>query len=406
MSKRKASLGFIFVTVLVEMIGAGIIVPILPDLLKEMTGENLSTAAAWGGILMVMFTGTQALFSPLMGILSDKYGRRPILFLSLFGLGLDYVAHGLAPTVFWLIVTRIIAGIFGASFTVAMSYVADISEPKKKAQNFGIVAAAFGLGFIIGPVVGGLFADWYGIRAPFFFAAALSFLNLLYGFLILPESLPKEKRREVVWKRARPFAALLHLRKHGSFLGLIIAFFLAYWASQALQTTWSYYTIERFDWDAKMIGYSLAFVGILVAIVQGGLIKHVLRILGHKKTVIVGFSLWTFGMFLFGIVPTEVLLFITCIPYCLGGVAGPTVRGIVSNQVPDTEQGELQGAMTSVQSLAFIIGPITMASIFAFFTRENAEFYLPGAPFFLGGILFILAFIFAVNTLRKMPDVD
>ena len=404
MKSYKASLGFIFVTILVDVIGLGIIIPVIPGLLDSMLGTGLSDASKWGGMLIFTFAAMQFLFAPILGVLSDKFGRRPVLLIALLGLGIDYIVHGLAPNITWLFIGRILAGVGGASFTVATAYIADISTPEKKAQNFGIMGAAFGLGFIIGPVLGGVFAQ-YGIRVPFFIAAGLSLLNFIYGYFILPESLSKENRREVVWKRANPIGSLWHLRKHGHFMGLILAFFLAHIAAHSLQSTWTYFTMLKFEWDEAMVGYSLAIVGLLVAIVQAGLIKHVVRILGQRKTVYVGFTLWTIGMFLFAFAPTTVLVLLSMVPYCLGGVAGPTVQGIVSNKVPVNEQGELQGAMTSLISVASIIGPIVMTAIFYHFTRDDSPLYFPGSPFILSGILFIAAFFLTFGALRKMTDI-
>jgi len=402
-SSKRASILFIFITVLLDIIGIGIIIPVIPGLLQELLGSGLSEASRYGGWLIFTFAFMQFLFAPLLGILSDKYGRKPVLLLSLFGLGLNFLIHAIAPTIFWLFVGRMFAGICGASFTVASAYIADISAPEKKAQNFGIMGAAFGLGFIIGPLLGGVFAQW-GIRVPFYIASGLSLLNVIYGLIILPESLSKENRREVNLKRANPISSLLHLKKHGAFMGLVVAFFIAHIAAHSLQSTWSFFTMLKFEWDEAMVGYSLAVVGILVAIVQGGLIKYVVKYLGQKRTVYTGFTLWIIGMFLFSMASSQWILLLSLVPYCMGGVAGPTVQSIVSNMVPNNEQGELQGSMTSLISLASIIGPILMTGVFYKFTNEEALFYFPGAPFFLGAILLIFAFSTAYLTLRRMTD--
>ena len=402
-SSRKASILFIFITILVDIIGIGIIIPVLPGLLEELLDTGLSEASRYGGWLIFTFAFMQFLFAPVLGILSDKFGRKPVLLLALFGLGLNFLIHAIAPNIFWLFVGRILAGICGASFTVATAYIADISAPEKKAQNFGIMGAAFGLGFIIGPLLGGVFAQW-GIRVPFYVASGLSLLNLIYGLIVLPESLSKENRREVNLKRANPITSLLHLKKHGAFMGLVLAFFIAHIAAHSLQSTWSFFTMLKFEWDEAMVGYSLAVVGILVAIVQGGLIKFVVRILGQRKTVYVGFMLWIIGMFLFSMASTQWILLLSLVPYCLGGIAGPTVQSIVSNMVPNNEQGELQGALTSLISLASIIGPLLMTGIFYKFTNDETLFYFPGAPFFLGGFLLIIAFIMVYSTLRRFNN--
>jgi len=263
----KASLGFIFVTVLIDMIGIGIIIPVLPSLIESLIDGGLSDASLIGGMLMFSYSIMQFLFAPLLGSLSDKYGRRPILLMSLFGLGVDFIFHAYAPTIGWLFVGRLLAGMTGASYTVASAYIADISTPEKKAQNFGLIGAAFGLGFIIGPSIGGIASEW-GVRAPFFVAAGLSFLNFLYGLFVLPESHSKENRREINLKRANPLGSLMHLRKHPFIAGFVISFFLIYIAGQSVQSTWAFFTMYRFDWDEKMVGYSLTLVGIVVAVVQ------------------------------------------------------------------------------------------------------------------------------------------
>ena len=404
MSSHKASIGFIFITILIDVIGIGIIIPVIPALLDSMLGTGMSDAAKYGGMLIFTFAFMQFLFAPVLGTLSDKFGRRPVLLLALLGLGFDFLIHALAPTLIWLFVGRVLAGIFGASFTVASAYIADISAPEKKAQNFGIMGAAFGLGFIIGPLIGGVCAQW-GVRVPFFVAAGLSFLNFIYGYFILPESLSKEKRREIDWKRINPVASIMKLKRYGGVIGLALAFFLAQVAAQSLQSTWTFYTIMKFDWHEDMVGYSLAVVGVVVAIVQGGLIRHIVKFFGQRKTVYIGFFLWTLGMFLFAFAGNQWLLLLYIIPYCVGGIAGPTVQSIVSNKVPDNQQGELQGALTSLISVAAIIGPIAMTAIFYFFTNDSAVIYFPGAPFFLGGLLMMLAWLMAHLTLKQLPEI-
>jgi len=331
--QRNASLTFIFITILIDVIGLGIIIPVLPSLIESLTGEGLSKASMYGGWLIFAYALMQFLFAPVLGELSDQYGRRPVLLIALLGLGIDYLFHAWAPTLGWLFVGRIIAGISGASFTVATAYIADISEPEKKAQNFGLVGAAFGLGFIIGPVIGGLFSQW-GIRLPFLVAAGLSLLNFLYGFFFIPESLPKDRRRSFEWKRANSIGSLMHLKKYPMVLGLIFSFFFAYIAAHSVQSTWSYYTMFRFEWDETMVGYSLGVVGALVAVVQGGLIRLIVPKIGERNAVIAGFILWATGLLGFAFAFEGWMMFVILIPYCLGGIASPTVQGIISNQVP------------------------------------------------------------------------
>jgi DHA1 family tetracycline resistance protein-like MFS transporter len=342
----------------------------------------------------------QFLFSPILGGLSDRFGRRPVLLLSLLGLGLDYILHAYAPSITWLFVGRLIAGIMGASFTTATAYIADISTPEKRAQNFGLIGAAFGLGFIIGPVIGGLSAKW-GPSMPFLVAACLTLLNLLYGYFVLPESLLKENRRKFEWKRANPIGSLAHLKKYPVVSGLIASLVLIYIASHAVQSNWNYFTMYKFNWDEEMVGYSLAVVGILVSIVQGFLIRIINPKLGQNKSIYLGLFLYAIGLILFGIAWEDWMMFVFLIPYCLGGIAGPAIQGLISNQVPPTEQGELQGALTSLVSLTSIIGPLIMNNLFAYATAKDSLFFLPGAPFFLAALLIFISGFLALKTLSK-----
>ncbi|WP_296705358.1 TCR/Tet family MFS transporter [Algoriphagus sp.] len=398
-SNSKRSLLFIFITILVDVIGLGVIIPVVPSLIEELTGEGLSKASQYGGWLLFSFAAMQFIFSPIMGGLSDRYGRRPVLLLSLLGLGIDYVFHALAPTLFWLFVGRLVAGMFGASFTTATAYIADVSTPEKRSQNFGLIGAAFGLGFIIGPVIGGIAGAEFGPRAPFLVAAALSLLNVIYGFFVLPESLEKSERRAFDWRRANPIGSLMNLRKYPVISGLVVSLVLIYIAGHAVQSNWAYYTMFKFNWDEAMVGYSLGVVGLLVAIVQGGLIRIAIPKLGQANSVYVGIGLNAVGLFCFGAASVSWMMFVFLIPYCLGGISGPALQGIISSQVPSNQQGELQGALTSLISLTSIIGPLMMNSIFAYFSTDQAPFYLPGASFYLAALLMVISLFFAYRVL-------
>ncbi len=401
MSKRQTpAIAFIFITLLIDVIGIGIIIPVLPALIKELTGGTLSDASRWGGLLMFAYASMQFLFSPILGGLSDQFGRRPVLLISLFGFGIDYLFLGFAPTIWWLFLGRILAGIMGASFTTASAYIADISTPEKRAQNFGMIGAAFGLGFIVGPVLGGLLGH-FGARVPFFVSAGLTLLNWLYGFFILPESLSLENRRKFSWKRANPIASLLNLRRYPVILGLVVSLILLYIAGHSVQGIWSYFTMERFGWNSDMVGYSLGFVGLTVAIVQGGLTRVIIPKLGQEKSIYVGLGFYALGLILFSFANQGWMMYAFMIPYALGGITGPSLQGIISSQVPPNEQGELQGALTSLMSLTSIIGPPLMTNIFSYFTSKNAPIYFPGAAFFTGSILTIIALFFAWRTLAK-----
>ena len=386
MKNRKAAVGFIFVTLLLDVIGLGIIIPVIPSLIQELTGEGLSEAPRYGGWLIASYAIIQFLCAPIVGSLSDKYGRRPILLLSLLGFGMDYLVLAFAPSIGWLFLARIIAGFFGASFTTGAAYIADVSSPEKKSQNFGLLGAAFGLGFIIGPVMGGILGE-IGPRIPFFTAAFLSFLNLIYGYFILPESLEKKNRREFKWSQANPLGSLNALKKYPSVLGLIGALTFIYLASYAVQGTWTYFSMEKFNWSESVVGYSLGFVGIMSALVQGVLIRIIIPKIGEYNTMIVGIILNILGSILFSIATEGWMLFCFIVPYSLGGLAGPAIQGILSNQIPENEQGQLQGALTSMMSATGIFGPLLMTSIFSYFTSNNSLIYFPGAPFIAGAVL-------------------
>jgi len=396
---RKAAISFIFITLLIDVTGLGIIIPVLPKLIEELIHGNISEASAIGGWLTATYALMQFVFSPILGGLSDKYGRRPILLISLFGFGLDYLFLSYAPTIGWLFVGRAIAGITGASFTTASAYIADVSNDKNRAQNFGMIGAAFGLGFIIGPVIGGLLGS-LGSRVPFMFAAGLSFVNWAYGYFVLPESLPKEQRREFSWKTAIPGRSLLKIRKFPAIGGLAISFFLISLASHAVQSNWSFFTIERFQWTEKMIGISLGVVGLLVALVQGLLIRYTSPWLGDKKSIFIGLLMYSFGLLLFAFANQGWMMFAFLVPYCLGGIAGPALQSIISSSVPNNEQGELQGSLTSLISLSSIFGPLIMTGLFAYFTKPSAPFHFSGVSFLLGAVLMLGSAILAYFALK------
>lgn len=397
---KKAALTFIFITVLVDVIGLGIIIPVIPSLIVELTGEGLSEAAIYGGWLMFVYAFTQFVFAPVIGGLSDRFGRRPVLLFSLLGFGIDYLLIGFASNIFWLFVARLISGITGASHTTASAYIADVSEPEKRAQNFGLIGAAFGLGFIIGPVVGGLLGQ-YGARVPFFAAAGLTLLNVLYGYFILPESLPPEKRRPFDIKRANPLGALKHLRKFPGIGGLVIIFGLIYLSGHATQSTWTYFTMLQFGWDEAMVGISLGVVGVSVFVVQGGLTRIIIPKIGEVKSVYFGLVMYFLGFLGFAFAPSGLILMLMIAPFCLGGLATPSIQGIISNKVPDDQQGELQGALTSLISFTAVFGPPLMTGLFGYFTSDVAPIELPGAAFVMGSLLIIISLILAVKFLKR-----
>ena len=398
-SNKTAAISFIFITLLIDVTGIGLIIPVVPGLIKELIQGSVSDSSIYSGWLAFSYAVMQFIFAPLLGNLSDRYGRRPILLISLFGLGIDYIFLAIAPSIGWLFLGRIIAGLGGASFTTATAYIADISTPQNRAQNFGMVGAAFGVGFILGPVIGGLLGQ-FGLRVPFMVAALLSFLNFIYGYFVLPESLSLENRRKFDWKRSNPLSSIKQLKKYPAVSDLVISYFLIYLATNSVQSTWSFFTIQQFNWNPKMIGISLGLVGLLVGIVQGGLIRIINPLLGSKRSVYVGMALYTIGLILFSFASQSWMMFVFLVPYCLGGICGPALQSIISGQVPSNQQGELQGGLTSVMSLTSIIGPVVMTSLFSYFTSPTAPFHFAGASFFLGSILMALGLYFAYKTLR------
>lgn len=404
MQNRKAAIGFIFITLLIDVTGLGLIIPVMPKLIEDLLQtSDISKASQYGGWLTFAYAFVQFLFAPVLGNLSDKYGRRPVLLLSLLGFGIDYLFLSFAPSIGWLFVGRIIAGITGASFTTASAYIADISTPENRAQNFGMIGAAFGLGFILGPMIGGLLGE-LGARVPFFVAAGLALLNCAYGYFVLPESLSKENRRNFEWRRANPVGSLLQLKKYPAVSGLIISMILIYIAGHAVQSNWSFFNIERFGWSPKMIGISLGIVGLLVGGVQGGLVRVINPRIGNEKSVYVGLGLYALGLLLFAFATEGWMMFVFLIPYCLGGIAGPALQSIISGHVPPNEQGELQGALTSLMSATSIIGPPLMTNLFAYFTHKEAPVYFPGAAFFLGAVLMMASTYYAYKALHTKTE--
>jgi len=401
MSARKPALGFIFITLLIDVTGWGIIIPVVPGLIMEVAGGTVSDASNYGGWLIAAYAVMQFVCAPIMGALSDRYGRRPVLLASLFGFGIDYIFTAFAPTLSWLFLGRIIAGMMGASFTTAGAYIADISPPEKRAQNFGIIGVAFGLGFIIGPVIGGLLGG-LGVRIPFLVTAGLTLLNWLYGYFILPESLLPENRRKFEWSRANPFGTLKSLFRYPVIGGLFASLALLYVAAHAIQSNWSYYTIEKFEWNETMIGISLGVVGMMYVIVQGWLIRILIPKLGLQRSVYAGLALYAAGFLLFALATEGWMMYAFTIVYGLGAIAGPALQGIMSNEIPPTEQGELQGGFTSLMSITSIIGPLLMNSLlFSWFTGPETSVYLPGAPMLCGALLTIISAVLARKSLKR-----
>ncbi|WP_423735941.1 TCR/Tet family MFS transporter [Chitinophaga caseinilytica] len=392
-SNKKGALAFIFVTLLIDIMGWGLIIPVMAELISQLKGIPVNEASPYGSYLLIAFAGMQFLCAPLMGNLSDRYGRRPILLLSLLGFGIDYIILALAPSYGWLFFGRIIAGLTGASFTTATAYIADIStDETARAKNFGLIGAAFGLGFVLGPVLGGALAT-FGLRAPFYAAAILCLINCLYGYFLLPESLAKENRRPFEWKRANPIGSLKFFNRHPEIAGLGIAFFLIYLGAQAVQSNWNFFTQYRFGWSNSMVGWSLGVVGVLVGGVQAGLTRVIVPKLGNERSIYAGLGLYTIGLVLFAFANQSWMMFAFLVPYCLGGICGPSLQSVIAGHVPSNQQGELQGALTSLMSLTAVFGPFIMNESFAYFTSAKAPFHFPGIHFALGAVFMGLSII-------------
>ena len=395
------TLAFILITILLDMIGLGIILPVLPGLILELTGDTIARGAVIGGYLVFVYALMQFIFAPVLGNLSDRFGRRPVLLASLLGLTADYLLMGFAPTLGWLFLGRILAGVAGAAVGTATAYIADITPKEKRSQRFGLIGAAFGLGFIIGPVVGGELGE-ISPRAPFYAAAALAFANFLFGLFVLPESLSMRNRRRFDFKRANPFGAILAFKRYPSIIWLLGVLFLFALASQSYPSVWNFFTIERFDWTSSQIGRSLAVFGILFALVQGVLIGHVIRIAGESATVLLGLFAGAVAFFGTAFIHTPVGLYGYLVVGAFSGLAGPAINGLMSQQAADNSQGELQGAVNATNSLTAIIGPLAATQLFSFFTHSpKAPGYFPGVSFFAAGILIVLAGAVFIYTSRK-----
>lgn len=401
----KARLPFVFIiiTMMLNSIGIGIIIPVMPTLIKELTGGSISSAAMWGGVLATTYAVMQFFLGPTLGNLSDRFGRRPVLLISLVAMGLDYVLLAVAGTIWWLFLGRLIAGITGATFSTASAYVADISPPEKRAANFGLIGAAFGIGFIIGPAIGGYLGE-YGPRAPFIAAAITAFANALFGFIVLPETLKPENIRTFDWSRANPVGALMSIRKIPNLTSLVLVFLIFTISHQVYPSIWTYFTIEKFDFSPKEIGLSLGVFGFFMAIVQGGLIRVIIPKLGEMRTATWGMGL-NFFVFILVAYLGEVWMLYALMPLMtLGAIAGPALQGLMSRLVEDNAQGELQGIFASVTGIALILSPLMMSGIFRFFTFEDTPVYLPGAPFLLSAALEFTAMMLLLRLARRIWD--
>jgi DHA1 family tetracycline resistance protein-like MFS transporter len=402
-SGRTPGMGFIFITMFLDVIGFGLVIPVMPHLLTTLLGSNLSGAAYYYGAIMALYTATQFICAPFLGALSDRYGRKPILLISLLSSTVGYLMTALAPSFSWLLVARLFGGFGGASLSVASTYIADVSPPEKRAQNFGMVGMAFGLGFIAGPAIGGLLGGM-GVRVPFYAAAAVAFVNFAYGALLVPESHKQENRGEFRWQTINPLSTFALLRKYplvASLAGGLVWFSLS---NSFLQSNWVLYTAYRFHWSVTMNGWSLTAVGLSVAIVQGGLIRLILPKLGERRAIVFGMVVNTAAMLAYGLATAGWMMFVILICAAIGGIAGPAVQAQVSKQVPPQEQGSMQGSLASLQSLTGIAGPLLSNGLFGFFTSPVAPMQIPGIAFLVGAVCSLIALVLIIRVFAKHAD--
>lgn len=399
-NRRTPGLSFIFLTLLLDVLGFGLIIPVGPHLVEQLQGGTTDEAAKIVGYLGATYAAMQFLFAPILGALSDRFGRRPVLLVSMFGSGLDYFAMAMVPTVPWLFVTRVLNGISGASITAASAYIADVTPPERRAAGFGIVGAAFGLGFVLGPLLGGILGH-YDIRYPFYAAGAIALLNWLYGYLILPESLPPEKRRKAEGFRWDPLATLAILQKHRFVKHIAVALFLLNLAQFGLHATWVFYTGYRYGWDTEQVGYSLFAVGIGAAIVQGGLARRIIPKLGERRSLMVGFVIGACAYLGYGFATEGWMIYVVIGVASLGGIAMPACQSLVTKNVRPDEQGQVQGAITSATSLANIFGPLIGSQIFAWSISKAVQPAMPGLVFFSCAAMGVAGGLVALYALKQ-----
>jgi MFS transporter, DHA1 family, tetracycline resistance protein len=396
---RTPAIGFIFFTLFIDILGIGLVIPVLPKLIEAFAG-NTSNAAFYSGILTAVYAAMQFICAPILGSLSDQYGRRPVLLVALFGLGVDYLLLAFSPNLAWLFVGRVIAGATSASISTATAYIADVSPPEKRAQNFGLVGAAFGLGFIAGPALGGLLGN-IGLHTPFLVAAGLTLLNWLYGFFILPESLKPENRRPFSWSRSNPIGSLTALGRYPVVLSLTGSIVLSNLAQLGLQSTWVLYTDYKFNWTPGDVGISLAIVGLTAAIMQGGLIRILLPKFGEKNAIIIGQITGAISFILYGLASQGWMMYAIIFAGAIGSIGGPATQGMVSRGVPDNEQGALQGSISSLSSLTGVVGPLLSSSAFGYFISDAAPVKIPGIAFFMGAAFLIVALILVLRAFKN-----
>lgn len=396
---------FILITVMLDAMGIGLILPVMPDLIQEVRAADIGQAALWGGILSAVFAVMQFLFSPALGNLSDRFGRRPVLLVSLAVMAFDYVLMAVAGSIWLLLIGRIIGGITAATHATASAFMADISPREKKAQNFGLISAGFGAGFVLGPVIGGLLAE-LGPRAPFWAAAALTAANFIFGYFVLPETVTEENKRPFTWGRANPMAAFRYIGALPGLTALMVVYFFYQISNMVYPAVWAYYTYANFGWSPGMIGASLAVYGIAIAITQGLLIKRIIARLGERRTVYFGLLYNAFTLTLIGFVSNGWLLLALTPLAALGAVVAPALQAVMSGRADDNQQGELQGVLGSINSVGMILAPVVMTQVFWLFTGEGAAVYLPGAPFLLAMLLMLISWMVYSASLRNPAGVQ
>lgn len=407
---RKAAISFILLTIFIDILGIGIIIPVLPSLVKELLpvaglteAEATSNASFYYGLIAASYAFMQFVFAPIVGALSDRFGRRPVILASLFGLGIDFLIQARATSILWLFVGRVLAGIMGASFTTANAYIADVSDDDTRTRNFGFVGMMFGLGFTIGPALGGLLGA-YDLRAPFYVAAGLALVNWLYGFFVLPESLPPENRSSFTLANVNPLSSVKRLGAYPLVAGIAIVFVLKAFAQRGLENVWVLSTSYRFDWDELANGKALGMVGIMAIIVQGGMVRPVVKRFGERRAILIATFLSVIAFLCYGLATQGWMIYVIIVFGSLGGIAGPAIQSLVTSTVDETEQGKIQGALTSLISVTNIVAPLFFTTfLFNFFTGPTAPMQLPGAPFLVGSLMLAIAMVIAVKVFQRFP---
>jgi len=397
---RKAALAFIFVAMVLDIIAFGIVIPVLPTLIESFVSGDTARAAQYFGLFGTVWALMQFICSPILGALSDRFGRRPVLLLSITGLGLDYIFMALAPSLAWLFVGRIISGMTAAGFGTAAAYIADVTPPEKRAAAYGLVGAAFGFGFIIGPALGGILGAT-DPRLPFWVAGGLALVNALYGFFVLPESLPEDRRAPFLWSKANPIGALRFLRSHGELFSLASVSFLYNLGHQVFPSVFVLWASLVLRWDPKQVGMALAVVGVFSVIVQGGLVRPLVKRIGQRRTLLVGGFFGTLGFAMYGLAGTVPMFWFAAIAYAPAGVFNPTLLGLLSKRVGPSEQGKLQGANASLSGIGGMLGPGLFALSFSWAIRPEATLHIPGLPFLLAAALFALAAVIGWRATRN-----